>query len=169
MRSGHKGVVRLVLDTNVVVSGLVWRGITARLIDLAMGGGLDIGLASSPALLSELRDVIQRRKFHKQLIQRASNTEVFMASYIDMVDLVSPADLPPTILADPDDDVVLATAVAADAHLIVTGDAHLLRLRRFRNVLIVNVPVAISMLGTAIRDRYHRRSPPKEGTPPRRL
>jgi len=169
MRSEHKGAVRLVLDTNIVVSGLVWHGITARLIDLTMDGGLDVGLASSPALLSELQDVIQRRKFHKQLARRASSTEAFMASYIDMVDLVAPADLPPTILEDPDDDIVLATAVAADAHLIVTGDAHLLRLRRFRNVLIVGVPVAISMLERAMPGRQRSRSPPKGGTPAPRL
>jgi len=50
--------------------------------------------------------------------------------------------IPPTILRDPDDDVVLATALAARADIIVSGDKDLIDLRRFRNIEIVTAASA---------------------------
>lgn len=55
--------MRLVLDTNVVVSGLIWDGPPKRLLDLAVRG--DIALFSSTVLLDELAGVLERRKFRR--------------------------------------------------------------------------------------------------------
>jgi uncharacterized protein len=60
---------------------------------------------------------------------------------------VRPAVIEPTIKDDPDDDVVLATAKAAQAQLIVSGDRHLLRLGSFEGVEIVSVAVAVAKIG----------------------
>lgn len=50
-----------------------------------------------------------------------------LAAYIDAVELVRPISTPAVITADPDDDQVVATAVAAEAELLATGDHDLAR------------------------------------------
>ncbi|WP_431101145.1 putative toxin-antitoxin system toxin component, PIN family [Roseateles noduli] len=135
------------LDTNVVASGLMWEGATARLIELAASGPLHVQLVCSTPLLAELRDIIGRRKFSKRLLLKSRSPDEFVADYACRTTLVAPSAIPPTVHEDPDDDVVLATAHAGQAHLLVTGDAHLLRLGRFRFVPIVRPAAAIAMLG----------------------
>jgi uncharacterized protein len=54
--------VRAVIDTNVLLSGLLWRGAPHRLIEAVRAGALT--LITSPALLAELGEVVHRPKFH---------------------------------------------------------------------------------------------------------
>jgi uncharacterized protein len=63
-----------------------------------------------------------------------------------MVLLVEPAGIPATVLDDPDDDEVLACAVAARADAIVTGDIHLLKLGAFETIPIVTVTRALELV-----------------------
>ena len=63
-----------------------------------------------------------------------------------IVQLFAPAVIGPVILADPDDDIVLATAVAGGADAIVSGDAHLLGIGEFRGIPIVTPAAAASRL-----------------------
>ncbi|MEX0671676.1 MAG: hypothetical protein WD060_14595 [Pirellulales bacterium] len=60
--------------------------------------------------------------------------------------LVVPADIGPVILADPDVDIVVATAVAGDANAIVSGDFHLLGIGEFRGMPIITPAAAVSRL-----------------------
>jgi len=59
------------------------------------------------------------------------------------VELVVPADSAAVVLADPDDDIVLATAVAGGAYAIGSGDAHLLGIGEFRGMPIVTPAAAL--------------------------
>jgi predicted nucleic acid-binding protein len=59
------------------------------------------------------------------------------------VELVVPADNGPVVLADPDDDIVLATPVAGGADAIGLGDAHLLGIGEFRGMPIVTPAAAL--------------------------
>jgi putative PIN family toxin of toxin-antitoxin system len=61
--------VRLVLDTNTVISGLLWHGAPGKLIDAAQAG--TISLFTSAPWLAELRGVLSRRKFAGQRETRA--------------------------------------------------------------------------------------------------
>jgi len=63
--------VRLVLDTNTVISGLLWQGTPGRLIDAAQTKS--ITLCTSVSLLAELRGVLAREKFVGQLQAGALN------------------------------------------------------------------------------------------------
>ena len=136
--------MRLVLDTNTVVSGLIWGGVPGQLIDAAAAGTVQI--ISSVPLLGELHDVLFRKKFATQLAEQGVDAADLFEGYAALVELVDPADIGPVILADPDDDIVLATAVAGGADAIVSGDAHLLGIGEFRGMPIITSAAAVSRL-----------------------
>lgn len=110
--------MRVLLDTNVLVSALLFGGLPRRLLDSAIRGDLD--LVSSVGLLDELEDVLQESFEFERGAARMTRTELEA-----ITGLVTPAALPPTS-RDPDDDLVLATAIAAHADAIVTADKDLL-------------------------------------------
>jgi len=136
--------VRLVLDTNTVVSGLIWGGVLGQLIDAAAAGTVQI--ISSVPLLGELHDGLFRKKFATQLAEQGVDAADLFEGYAALVELVDPADIGPVILADPDDDIVLATALAGGADAIVSGDAHLLGIGEFRGMPIITPAAAVSRL-----------------------
>ncbi len=94
-------------------------------------------------LLAELRGVLTREKFAKQLEARGLNaTEVF-DGYAALTAIVVPAIIHPTIVNDPSDDAVLACALGAKAELIVSGDRHLLDLKEYQGIRIVTTTEAV--------------------------
>jgi uncharacterized protein len=127
--------VRLVLDTNVALSGLLWQGVPGSLIEAAETR--QIVLVATIPLLAELRGVLQREKFQRRLRARAVAIDDLLDGYLELVEIVPPAELSATVARDPTDDVVLAAALAGGADLIVSGDAHLLNLKRFQDIAIV--------------------------------
>lgn len=102
----------------------------------------------APALLAELQGVLSREKFSKQLAQRGLTPGDVFDGYAALVAIVTPANIARTITRDPADDQVLAAALAAQADLIVSGDAHLLDLKTFHGIEIVTAAVAVGRLGS---------------------
>lgn len=136
--------MRLVLDTNTALSGLLWGGTPGRLIDAAVAGRAE--LASSAPLLGELQGVLSRKKFASQLAKRGVCVADVFDGYAALVTLFVPTAIPPTITRDPADDQVLAVALAARAELIVSGDAHLLDLNSFHGIEIVSATEAVARI-----------------------
>jgi len=136
--------VRLVLDTNTALSGLLWGGTPGRLIDAAEAGRVEV--CSSAALLAELQGVLSREKFARQLGKRGITVADVFDGYAATVNIVTPATIAPTIPRDPADDQVLAAALAAQADLIVSGDAHLLDLKSFKGIEIITAAVAVERI-----------------------
>jgi putative PIN family toxin of toxin-antitoxin system len=119
--------MRLVLDTNVVVAGLLWNGHPRRLLDLAING--DVTLFSSPALIDELAHTLNYPKFSQRIAAHCATTpSALTVRYSALVTLVTPSEVPRVIEQDADDDQVLACALAANANLVVSGDKHLCNL-----------------------------------------
>ena len=102
--------MRLVLDTNIAVSALMWGGVPYRLIEAAAAG--DVELVTSPALLAELRDVLGREHLASRLATQRSSVEQAIAFYADLAIRVSPLSTPRVVPGDVDDDHVIAAAVA---------------------------------------------------------
>jgi len=128
--------MRLVLDTNVVASALLWGGVPRLL--LQAGREKRVNLFTSIHLLAELTDILVRLKFEKKLTASGLTIEQIVDRYAELAALVQPAAIAPTVLDDPDDDQVLACAMAARADLIVSGDRrHLLPLGKFEGIPIV--------------------------------
>ncbi len=138
--------MRLVLDTNVVTSGLLWNGAPAQLIEAARAD--DIELFSSRILLAELTRILRRAKFAKAIAASGLTLEELVLGYAELVSLVTPAEIPPTIQRDPDDDHVLSCALAAHAEYIVSGDHDLLDFKTFRGIPIITAAQAIIVIGS---------------------
>lgn len=136
--------MRAVIDTNVLIAGLLWRGAPHAL--LAQVRRSVLHLVSSPALLVELADVLDRPKF-LSILGRASTTPAQLLTELrQLVEVVEPVPLDPPVCRDPDDDEVLAVASTARVELIVSGDQDLLVLGQFRGIPIVSPVEALQRI-----------------------
>jgi putative PIN family toxin of toxin-antitoxin system len=108
--------MRVVADTNIVVSGLLWRGNPRRVLDAAREGTID--LFTSAVLLTELEDVLNREKFVQRLASVDVSSHELVLGYAALASIIQAADIDPVIIADPDDDAVLACGVAAQVEII---------------------------------------------------
>lgn len=134
--------MRVVLDTNVVVSGLLFGGPPGRLLDLGADG--TITLFVSAALMAELDEVLQRAKFRRRLARKGSTVEQLIEDYRSIAQPVVPAPLSGAVPGDPDDDAVLACAVAAAAEIITSGDEHLVSLASYQGIPILRPADAVA-------------------------
>ena len=99
--------MRLVLDTNVIASALLWGGVP-RLLQAAREER--VALFTSTPLLAELTGILNRRKFDKKISASRLTVDRLIDGYAQLAVLVRPASVP-RIAPDPDDDVVIGTAV----------------------------------------------------------
>jgi putative PIN family toxin of toxin-antitoxin system len=139
--------VRAVADTNTVVSGLLWSGAPRQVLDAARRG--DLLLFTSPELLAELEDVLSRPKFARRLEAAGVTVAELVTGYAALAHAVRLPVIEPVIAEDPDDDVVLATAVAARAEVIVYGDHHLLALGQYQGIAILSAADLLAHLQLA--------------------
>jgi putative PIN family toxin of toxin-antitoxin system len=136
--------VRAVADTNTVVSGLLWHGVSRKFLDEARAGA--ISLYTSDSLLAELVEVLPRKKLAKRVAASGMSVEELARRYALLAQRVPAAEIAPVVLADPDDDRVLACALGARADLIVSGDPHLRNLKAYQGIPIVNAAEALTRI-----------------------
>ncbi len=126
--------ISAVYDTNVLISGLFWRGKPRQVIHLARTGQVDA--VTCQELLDELRDVLTRpdKPFRLSASEAAGVIEDVL-SYARVVTPISGIDA----CRDPKDNIVLACAVGGNAQYVITGDPDLLVLKEYQGVKIVKV------------------------------
>lgn len=135
--------MRLVLDTNVVASAMPWGGSPKLLLQARRERRVE--LYTSTPLLAELTDILGRNKFEKKIAASLLTVDQLVDRYTELAQVVRPTPTP-RIVSDPDDDVVIGTALAAKADLLVTGDRSLLLVDKYQGVRIVGVAEALKML-----------------------
>lgn len=140
--------MRAVIDTNILVSGLLWHGPPHALIERARDGTLT--LITSPALLA---DVINRPKLRAILTAVGTTQDRLLMELRQLAEIVVPPPLPAPVCRDPDDDAVLALAVAAEANCVVSGDADLLALGAYGGIPIID---AVTAVGAATAEGSNR-------------
>ncbi len=137
--------MRLVLDTNLLVSGVISAGLPRQLVEGVRTGEFE--LCTSEALLAELLDVLSRAKFHDRLSQAGLAPTSVVDDLRRLAIVVSPTNVPRIVPTDPDDDHVLAAALAGEADLIASGDKRdLLPLGSYEGIAIVTARQALSQL-----------------------
>jgi putative PIN family toxin of toxin-antitoxin system len=113
-------------------------------LDAARTGA--ITLSTSAALLAELAEVLQRPKFAQRLARANVTPHTLVFGYAALARLVVPAPIAPVVEADPDDDAVLACAVAAYAEVIVSGDSDLLVLESYEGISIITAAQLMALI-----------------------
>lgn len=138
--------MRVVLDTNTVVSGFLWGSEPRALIDAAVEGRIE--LFTSEVLIAEIEDVLPRARFAARLADKQLSIPALIARYRVLAHIVEPALLSGPVSKDPDDDLVLATALAASADLIGSRDKHLRNLKYFHLIPIVHAAEAMRRIAS---------------------
>jgi putative PIN family toxin of toxin-antitoxin system len=132
-------VLRVVLDTNVFVSGLLSKtGLPAKILDAWRAG--HYLLIASPPIVAEIKRVLQapriREKYFitdgdiEQLIILLEKEALIVPGYTDVKDAIPD---------DPSDEMFLACAVDAAADFVVSGDRHLLEISEYKGISIITV------------------------------
>lgn len=139
--------MRVVVDTNVLVSGVISAtGSPRALLNAATAHVFD--LCTSEVLLAELLAVLSREKFAVRLAQAKITPQRFVDDLRKIADVVLPMSVPRVIANDADDDHVLAAALAASANLIASGDKkHVLPLGSYEGIPIVTAREAVDRIG----------------------
>lgn len=127
--------MRVVLDVNIWISGLLWRGNPKQILDLAQNG--EITIISSEAILSELEDVLNRARLQPRMQLLGITVEDLMEVTHQLSENCTPISVDVPQLRDPDDAVILGTAVTARVEAVVTGDLDLLVLEKFEDIPIL--------------------------------
>ncbi len=128
--------MRIVVDTNTAISGLLWQGAPRRLLDVCRAG--KVVIVTSQVLIAELGEVLCREKFAARILRAGLSPRAIVEDYAHLTEGVEPKPLDAPICRDPDDDAVLACAVTGKADVVVSGDADLLMLCTFRGIPIIS-------------------------------
>lgn len=127
--------MRVVLDVNVWISALLWRGVPRQVVDLAVNQSITI--FASEVLFGELEVTLRRAKFQQKIRSFPTTADELIdvaRSFLQWCERTS-VDVPQ--LRDPKDAMILATALSANAEAIITGDRDLLILREFAGIPIL--------------------------------
>ncbi|MDP1545230.1 MAG: putative toxin-antitoxin system toxin component, PIN family [Anaerolineales bacterium] len=122
--------MRVVIDTNIIVSGYLGGSLEAIIVAWKSG---KFTLVVSDVIVEEYLAVLNRPKFK---IERAE-IEDFSALLLDRAEFVIPLEQVQAVVDDPSDDKFLDAALSGRANLIVSGDGHLLELKNFRDIPII--------------------------------
>lgn len=131
--------MRIVLDTNVYVSALMFGGLPGTVLELALGQAFTTLI--SPSLLDELQD-----KLTEKFSVSASDAAFIRMKLESCAVLIVPQVHVEAIDDDPDDNRVLECAVDGHADVIVSGDRHLLNLGSFGGIPVLRVRQFIERL-----------------------
>ena len=125
--------MKVVFDTNVVASASFWRGAPFDCLAAWAQGRCEAVV--SPALLAEYHEILEELR-----LDYPDRVPVeWVNALTDAATLVFPTDRASGATADPDDEMILECALAAEADYLVSGDKkHLLALRQFRGILIIS-------------------------------
>ena len=137
--------MRIVLDTNVVLSALLWRGTPYQLLE-AIRNRSETRLFTSPALLDELAGVLTRSSPTKRLAVIGKTARAVLADDVEAAEVVEPEHVPRVVPNDADDDQVIAAAVTAGADWIVSGDADLLSMGSYQGIPIITAAQAVEQI-----------------------
>ena len=127
--------LRAVMDTNVLVSGVLWRGVPFELLRWAEKNSLVI--YASLEILAEVHRVLHYPKFQQYIDnQQASPGELF-AKIASLCTIIQVDQVVKGVCSDADDEKFLSCALAANVEVLVSGDRHLLNLVQYQSVRIL--------------------------------
>jgi len=130
--------MRIVLDTNVLISGVFFSGLPGQI--LQAWHSQQFQLFVSVEILEEYFSVAER------LTNQYSGVEYedILSLIVQNAELVQVTDLPEPVCEDPDDDKFLSCALASNTNIIVSGDSHLLQVSGYRGIHVLTPKAFVS-------------------------
>ena len=129
--------MRIVCDTSIAISGILWSGIPNQILKLGERGVLDI--CGTFETMAEFERVIKYEKFDKRIKELNLSVSTITDFYIGLTVLFEAKQIEKIIVKkDPDDDIFLEAALGSNSHFIVSGDEHLLKLEKYKDIFILS-------------------------------
>ena len=141
MGKKEEKVIRVVLDTNVLVSSILFKGELAGIVDLWKRG--KIVPVFSRETFDEFRTVLEYPKFTLTGGEIKSIIEEEVLPFFDIVEI---SDEVSGVCKDPDDDKFIACALSASANFIVSGDKDLCDVGTYRTIKIIRASDLLKMI-----------------------
>jgi len=127
--------VKIILDTNVVVSGIFFGGVPGHILDAWRGGRFT--LVVSPDIFEEYRRVAEFLGPRFPGFDLDLDLEPLLALILARGTMVEDSTLPEAVSSDPDDDKFLACALSSNTSLIVSGDRDLLEVSGYGDIKVL--------------------------------
>jgi len=127
-------MMRVVVDTNVLISGTFWKGDSAKIVSLVEEGKITLILSSE--IIAEYNKVMDYDEI-KQKVGHHHERAQAVQKLMQIGMIVTPKKSINIIKEDPDDNKFIETAVAGKADVIVSQDNHLLKLKNYENMKIL--------------------------------
>ena len=142
--------MKIIIDTNVTISGLLWVGAPNQILKLCRNGIVHI--LECEETLDEVKSVLRYPKFCDRLTTLGiTATEVF-AYFMNLATYVPPPKtIPDVIKQDAFDNIFLGLASEYSASLIVSGNRHLLELESYKGIQIVTASEGVSVISSFVK------------------
>ena len=142
--------MKIVIDTNVAISGLLWGGAPNQILRLCRNGVIRI--LECDETLDEVKRVIQYDKFADRISGLGTTAIEVFAYFMNLVTYVpSPKIIPDVIKQDPFDNIFLGLASEKSASLIVSGDNHLLDYESYKGIQIATPSEGVSVISSLLK------------------
>ena len=129
-------MIRITVDTNVLVSATFWYGASYRIIELVEQGKVELVL--SEAIIHEFSAVLEYEEIKKKIVNKRLLMLRTVEKLVFMSKIVVPAIKIAVVKEDPDDDRILECAVAGDVNYLISKDNHLLKIVKYGKIKIVS-------------------------------
>jgi putative PIN family toxin of toxin-antitoxin system len=139
----EKTALRVVLDTNVLISSILFKGELAGIVDLWKRR--KILPVVSRETFDEFRTVLEYPKFRLTQGEIQTIIEEEVLPFFDIVEITGKVS---RVCKDPDDDKFIACALSASADLIVSGDKDLCNVAAYRTIRIIRASDLLKMIGS---------------------
>lgn len=133
-------MLRIVLDTNVMISAIIHNGKPRKLFQIGINGKYRILM--SKEILNEISEVLQRPK----LKMTGEDTVRIVSAIVQSSEIVPVKSQFQVIVDDPDDNIIINTAHDGNADYIVSGDRDITSLGKFHSIKIVSVDEMLKIL-----------------------
>ncbi len=140
----HEKTIRLVLDTNTIISGLLWRGYEFTLLESIEQGKAQFFL--SKEIIQEIDEVLRCQRLEKFIKQAGLSVEELLQKIVSLTHIIAGQTEKITICRDPDDNKIIECAIIAKALYIITGDKDLLVLGQYKTVKFITTQEALKII-----------------------
>ncbi|MBU2559781.1 putative toxin-antitoxin system toxin component, PIN family [archaeon] len=136
--------MKVVLDTNVLISAFLWSGKPAEVMRQVEVGRVKMYLSQD--ILEEIEVVLEKDKLKTPIAASGQSVRLVMNKIYSMAHVVSPTAKTSRVKEDPDDDKFLDCAVECKADYIVSGDRHLLKLEEYQRIKIITASQFLKLI-----------------------